>query len=131
MADFWKAAAIVILTVILGATIGKTEKDLAAILSIAACCIVTGTALQYLTELVAFLWNLTNTVERTIPFLQPLLNIAGVSILTELICLLSTDAGNASLGKAMLLLGNSVILVLALPFFESFFAMVQEILRIA
>ena len=59
-----------------------------------------------------------------------LLKIAGVAMLSELISLISSDAGNASIGKAMQILGNAVMLFLALPFFEAFYSIVQEILRI-
>ena len=131
MADFWKASVIVILAVILGNAIGKTEKDIAVVLFAAVCCMVAGIALTYLSEVMTFLWKLNSAVESSMTFLEPLLKIAGVSILSELICLISSDAGNASLGKAMQILGNAVILFLALPFFEAFYSIVQEILRIA
>lgn len=131
MADFWKAAALVILAVILGCTIGKTEKDIAVVLSTVVCCLVAGTALGYLTDVLTFLWKLGNSLRGGQSFLEPLLKIAGVSLLSELVSLISADAGNASLGKAMVFLGNAVILFLALPFFEAFYSIVQELLRIA
>lgn len=130
MTDFWKASAIVILAVILGTAIGKTEKDIAMVLTAAVCCMVAGIALHYLSDVISFLWRLNRSVESRIPFLDPLLKIAGVAILSELISLISSDAGNASLGKAIQILGNTVMLFLALPFFEAFYSTVQEILRI-
>lgn len=131
MADFWKAAALVILAVILGCTIGKTEKDIAVVLSALVCCLVAGTTLGYLSEVLTFLWKLGGSLSGRHSFLEPLLKIAGVSLLSELISLLSADAGNASLRKAMGILGNAVILFLALPIFEAFYSIVQELLRIA
>lgn len=130
MTDFWKAAAIVILAVILGTAISKTEKDIALVLTVTVCCMVAGIALHYLSDVISFLWQLNRSVESRIPFLEPLLKITGVAMLSELIALISSDAGNASLGKAMQILGNAVMLFLALPFFESFYSTVQEILRI-
>lgn len=130
MTDFWKASAIVILAVILGTAIGKTEKDITVVLTAAVCCMVAGIALHYLSDVISFLWQLNRSVAIRIPFLEPLLKIAGVAILSELISLISTDAGYASLGKAMQLLGNAAMLFLALPFFEAFYSIVQEILRI-
>jgi len=129
MLDFWKAAAIVLLAVILGTAIGKTEKDIAVVLSAVVCCIVAGTALQYLSEVLTFLWQLNSASGQGMAFLEPLLKMVGVSILSELTCLISSDAGNSSLGKAMQILGNAMILVLALPFFEDFYILVQDILR--
>ena len=40
MENYWKACAIMILTVVLGAARGKTEKDLSVVLTLAACCII-------------------------------------------------------------------------------------------
>ena len=129
MEAFWKAAAVIILTVVLGAAIGKTEKDIAVVLSVGACCIVGMVALQYLSDVILFLWEIGNRIDSGFPFLDTLLKISGVALVTELSCFISADAGNSSLGKAMQLLGNAVILFLALPLFEAFLSVVQEIME--
>ena len=128
MDAFWKAGAVVILTVILSAAVGKTEKDISVVLSVAACCIVLAVAMQYLSEVVVFLWKLSSASGSDHSFSGILLKINGVALMTELSSLISTDAGNSSLGKAMQILGNAVILFLALPLLESFFSIVQEII---
>ena len=128
MEGFWKAAAILILTVVLGSAIGKTEKDLTVVLSLSACCIILMVALQYLSDVLAFLWELGNRVSDRNPFTGILMRIAGVSLVTEVSSLLSSDAGNSSLGKAMQILGNSVILFLSLPILEGFLEIIREIL---
>lgn len=130
MIDFWKMAAIAILTVIFSTTISKTEKDISLVLSIAASSLVLLTAMRYLSELIDFLWQMNNNAVWKNPFVEPLLKISGVALMTELTSLISSDAGHSSLGKAMQILGNTVILVLTIPVFESFFAVVQELLRI-
>ena len=128
MEGFWKAAAILILTVVLGSAIGKTEKDLTVVLSLSACCIILMVALQYLSDVLAFLWELGNRVSDRNPFTGILMRIAGVSLVTEVSSLLSSDAGHSSLGKAMQILGNSVILFLSLPILEAFLTVIQEIM---
>ena len=130
MIDFWKMAAIAILTVIFSTTISKTEKDISLVLSIAASSLVLLTAMRYLSELIDFLWQMNNNAVWKNPFVEPLLKISGVALMTELTSLISSDAGHSSLGNAMQILGNTVILVLTIPVFESFFAVVQELLRI-
>lgn len=130
MTVFWKAAAIVLLTVILSAALSKTEKDMALVLTASACCAVAVLAIQSLTEVIAFLRNLGSSVNHTIPFLDTLLRIVGVALVTELTGLVSADAGSSSLDRAMNLLGNAVILSLSLPIFETFLEMIQEILNI-
>jgi len=128
MEAFWKAAAVVILTVILGVTIGKTEKDITMLLTVAACCMVMVVAMQYLSEIVGFLWELGNHSWYQNPFLGTLLRISGVALITELTGLISNDAGNNALGKAIQILGNVVMLFLALPLFEAFLSIIQEIM---
>ena len=130
MDAFWKAAAVIILSIILSVTIGKTEKDLAVILTIAACCLVLFLAMQYLSEVIGFLRELADGFNYENPFLEVLLKITGVALMTEFTAVISSDAGNSALEKAVQILGTSVILFLSLPLFESFFAVLQEIVRI-
>ena len=128
MENYWKACAIMILTVVLGAALGKTEKDLSVVLTLAACCIILMVALEYLSDILVFLWELGSGIADRNPFTGILLKIAGVALVTEVSSLLSADAGNSSLGKAMQILGNSVILFLSLPILEGFLEIIREIL---
>lgn len=130
METFWKAAAIILLTVIISTALGKTEKDIAVVLNITACCIVILVALNYLSEVIAFLWQLGSGTDHLNALLETLLKITGIALMAELAELISADAGNSSLGKAMQILGNTAILFLSLPLFETFFAMIQEIMGI-
>lgn len=128
METFWKAIAVIILTVILGVTLGKTEKDISVVLSVAACSIIMIIAMQYLEEVIAFLWQLSSKESEQIPSIKIILKITGVALVTELMTLVSSDAGNSSLGKAVEILGNAAILNLALPLFETFLTILQELM---
>lgn len=129
MDTFWKTAAIVILTIILGITLEKAQKDIAVALIITACCAVIMVALQYLSAVIHYLWELTAVLADSSQFMGTLLKITGVALMTEFTCFISSDAGNSSLGKAMQFLGTSVILYLSLPLFETLFSIIQEIMR--
>lgn len=128
METFWKAIAVIILTVILGVTLGKTEKDISVVLSVAACSIIMIIAMQYLEEVIAFLWQLSSKESEQIPSIKIILKITGVALVTELMTLVSSDAGNSSLGKAVDILGNAAILNLALPLLETFLTILQELM---
>ena len=128
MGTFWKAIAVIILTVILGVTLGKTEKDISVVLSVAACSIILIIAMQYLEEVIAFLWQLSSKESEQIPSIKIILKITGVALVTELTTLVSSDAGNSSLGKAVEILGNAAILNLALPLLETFLTILQELM---
>lgn len=128
METFWKAIAVIILTVILGVTLGKTEKDISVVLSVAACSIIMIIAMQYLEEVIAFLWQLSSKESEQIPSIKIILKITGVALVTELTTLVSSDAGNSALGKAVDILGNAAILNLALPLLETFLTILQELM---
>lgn len=128
MESYWKAVAVIILTIILGAAIGKKEKDIVIVLTVAACCIVMLVSMEYLSEVVAFLWELGNSADDQNSFTSILLKISCVALTTELVGLLCADAGNNSLAKVMQLFGNTVILFLSLPLFEAFLSILQEIM---
>lgn len=129
MVMFWKAAAIVVVTVILGTAVGKKEKDIAIVLIVVACCGIAGLAMRSLSDVIAFLWRLSDFSENQSPFAGTMLKIAGVAVITEMTSLVSLDAGCNSLEKAMQFLGTATILSLSLPLFESFINLVQEILN--
>ena len=129
MDAFWKAAAMVILTIILGLTLGKTQKDISIALTVIVCSMVMMIAMQYMSEIIRFVWDLSNKCSNQNSFVDTLLKISGVALVTELTGMISADAGNSSLGKATQILGTSVILFLSLPIFETFLAIIQEIMR--
>ena len=79
---FWKAAAVVILTMILGLTLGKTQKDIAIALTVVTCSVVMTIALQYLSDVIRFLWDLSNKCSNQNSFMGTLLKISGVALVT-------------------------------------------------
>lgn len=52
----------------------------------------------------------------------------GVGVSTELIACICNDAGKASLGKSLQMLGTAVILSLSLPMIRALLTMVRQIL---
>ena len=127
----WKASAIVILTVILSVTLSKAEKDISLVLNASASCMVAVLAVRSLTDVFDFLRQLGNAQYYPVPFTDILLKIVGAALISELTGLICADAGSTSLEKAMHFLGNAMILSMALPIFEVFIDIIQEILNIA
>lgn len=125
---FWKAAIAVVLTVILGTVIEKTDKDISTVLTVTGCCLVIMASLHYLTDVIDYILSISQKFETYKPYMATLLRIAGIALIAELIAHISTDAGNSSLGKAFQFLGNAVMLSLSLPLLESFVLMIQAIL---
>ena len=125
---FLRAAAAVLLTVVLSLALGKQGKETASLLSIIVCCMVVGLAMEFWSPVANFLEKLETLGNLSGDLVSTLFKIAGIGILTEVAALVCSDAGTASLGKTLQLLGSAVILWLSIPMFTSLLDLIQNIL---
>lgn len=126
---FTQAAAATLLAVILGLVLDKQEKDIAVLLVIAVCCMVMGIAMAYLRPVLEFLSTLETIGELSGDMTGILFKVSGISILMEISATVCSDAGKASLGKTLQILGAAVILWLSIPIFTAMIDLVQSILE--
>lgn len=126
MGLYWKAAAAVLLAVVMILALGR--KDLGLLLGLAVCVMVCLAALEYLEPVTEFLQTLEDLGGLDGNMIRILLKAVGIGLLTEIAGLVCTDSGNGSLAKALQLLGTAVILWMALPLFTSLLELIQEIL---
>ena len=125
---FWKAIAVSLLTVILGAVMGKKDKDISVLLSIAGCVLVAGFTAVYLSPVVRFLGELESMGNLRRDLLGILLKAVGIGLMAEIAAVVCSDSGNAGLGKMIQLIGSVVILWLSIPVFQALLDLVQTIL---
>lgn len=125
---FWKASAGVLVAVVLQLALGKQEKDMGTLLAVAVCCMVSIIGLSYLEPVLDLLWELETLGDLQNGLLGVLLKALGIGLVAEIASLVCCDAGNASLGKTMQLLGSAVILSLSVPVFRSLLELIQRIL---
>ena len=123
---FLKAASGILIVLILGQAI--SQKEIGLLLTVAASVMVGILLVSYLEPVIDFLYQLQNLGDLHGNTLKILLKTLGIAIVTQITQMVCKDAGNASLGQAMMLLGTSVILWLALPIFESVIQMIQHII---
>ena len=129
MGIFWKAAAAALITVVLSLALGKQEKDIGAILSIAVCCMVMVSSLVYLEPVLEFLRELETIGDLQGDFLGILLKALGIGLVAEIAATVCADAGNGSLGKTIHTLGAAAILYLSLPVFRAMLDLLRRILE--
>lgn len=127
MTVFLQVCGGVLLAVVLSAVL-KEKKEMGMLLSLAVCCMASAAALGYLRPVLDFLGTLESLGSLDGDMVRLLLKAAGIGILTEIASLVCTDAGNASMGKAVQLLGTSVILWLSMPLFQALTELLQTIL---
>lgn len=128
MGMFWKAAAAVLIAVVLELTLGKREKDIGTLLSIGVCCMVGMIAFSYLEPVLDLLRELEALGDLQGDLLGILLKALGISLVAEVAGMVCGDAGNSSLGKTVQMLGGAVILYLSIPVFRSLLELIQRIL---
>lgn len=128
MTLFFKAAALALISAILSMVVGKQEKDCGLLISIAACTMITAIAISFLEPVFTFIHRLETLGNLKSDMLQILTRVLGIGIISEVASMICTDAGNATLSKAIQLLGSAVILYLSIPMFTSLIDMIEEIL---
>lgn len=128
MTPFLQAAAAVLIAVILSIALGKNGKETALLISLAACSMVVIGAFDYLEPIVSFMDQLQNTAQMDSSVLTLLLKVVGIGMISEIVVLICTDAGNAALGKALQILSSAVILWLTIPVLKDLLELVTSIL---
>ena len=128
MGMFWKAIAGVLLAAVLSLTVKKEQGDLSLVLTMTVCCMVCMLVLGYLEPVLEFLQELEALGDLQKDMLGILLKATGISLVGEIAGMVCTDGGNASLGKAVTLLANAVILYISLPIMRTMLDLIQKIL---
>ena len=128
MTLFFQTCGLVILCVILILALNGHSKDMALLLAMAAGCMAALAAMQYLEPVIRFIRELEELGGLDADSVTALLKVVGIGILSEIAALVCRDAGNASLGKTVQLLGSTVILALTVPLFSALLELIQKIL---
>lgn len=128
MTYFLQATALVLVAAILCLTIGKQGKDFSILLTIAVCCMVLILGAAYLEPVLDFLQNLESMGQLDSSLIDVLFKVVGIAMLSEIAGMICTDAGNASMGKALHILGTAVILWLSIPIFNALLELIGQIL---
>ena len=127
MGLFLKCSAGVLVAVVLILALGR--KDLGLILSMAVCAMTAMAAAQLLEPVTALLDTLESLGGLDGDLVAILFKAVGVGLITDIAAMVCTDSGNASLAKAVGLLGTAAVLWLSLPMFEALLSLIQEILE--
>lgn len=125
---FFRSIAAVLLAVILFLVLNGRNKELALLLTLAACCLVITAAGEFIRPVVGFLEELQSIGRLENDYLAVLLKVVGIAFLTEVAALVCADAGNATLGKSLQMLGSCVILWLSIPLLTGLLDLIQDIL---
>lgn len=125
---FFKAAGAALITCVLTLVLNRQEKDFALMLTIAVCAMGVMILVSFLEPVLSFLRQLQSLGDLNADMLSILLKALGIGLVAEIAGLVCGDAGNASLGKTMQLLGGAVILWQSIPVFQMLMDLITQIL---
>ncbi len=128
MEGFFRAAAGILLTVVLIIAVGKQSGHTAVLLSILVCCMAGMVAVGFLKPVIEFMQKLQTVAKLDRDMLQTLLKVVGIALVSELAALICSDAGNGALGKAVQYLASAAILWLSIPMLTALLELVEGIL---
>lgn len=126
---FFRAASAVLVTAVLGLTVGAQNKPFSSLLSMAVCVMVLLVGVSFLEPVIDFLNELEALGKLQAEYIHILLKAALICIITETASLICSDGGSASLAQTLKLLSSCAILWIAMPVFRGLVDLVHRILE--
>ena len=124
----FKIIGIAMAAIVLYLFLEKQNKDIAVLVSLAACCAITGLAVSYLETVLDFIIDLNGIGNLNDTFLRVLLKSVGIGLVAEIASLICADAGNSALGKTIQIAAVAAILWIALPLLSGLLDLINQIL---
>jgi len=128
MGTVLRVISICLLAAILWITLSSYNKNAALLLSLAVCCGVLIPVYEYLSPVFDYFSQLQIISGWDSETLQTVVRAAGIGMLSEIAALICTDAGNASIAKAIRTLSTAVIMWLSLPVFRTLMELINRLL---
>lgn len=127
MAHFLQAAVVGLIAVIFCALLKKNNKELAVLLSLAACVLIAVLLLQLVAPLVDFFAGLRNLAGLDSEVMLPLTKAVGIGLLTQICSAVCKDAGESAVAGLVELCGGLLALYVSLPLLEAVLETVQTV----
>jgi stage III sporulation protein AD len=128
MTVFFQAAAGVLIASVLGLTLSGHSKEISLVLTVLVCAMLLILCASVLEPVLDFTRELVELGNLDDGIIHVLLKATGIALVAEIAGMVCTDAGNASLGKGIRMLGTAVILWLAIPVFNGLLELIRMIL---
>ncbi len=125
---FLKAAAGILVTVVIGLILSKQGNDFSTVLIILVCSMVVAVAIHYFQQIIDFIHTLEAKGNLNGELIKTMFKTVGIALLSEIISMICADSGNSALGKALQILSTAVILWLCIPMFTELIELAESIL---
>ena len=120
-----RVGVIGVVAVILAAVLKKSSKELAILLTLAACSIMAVMGMQLLDPILSFVGKLRGFAGQDSELLTPVLNTIGIGLLAQLCANVCSDAGETAVAKLVELCAAVLSIYVCLPLLEAVLEMMQ------
>lgn len=129
METVFQICTVAILAVLLCATVSNRAKEIGSVLSMAVCVMILLSGARYLSPIMDFISQLRQIGNLSGDMIGILVKIVGIGMISEITCLICSDSGNGSLGKAVQIVTTVVTVWLAMPIYNALLDLIRRILE--
>ncbi|MDR2903599.1 MAG: stage III sporulation protein AD [Clostridiales bacterium] len=123
--NVYQVAAIGVIAAVLALTVKKDSPMFSLVISIAASVLIFIILLPNLSTVLDILWDMTESVDTSIPYAASLIKIIGIAYIAELGAQICADAGETAISSKIELAGKVIILTVASPMI---FTLMQQVI---
>lgn len=124
----FKICAAALISLVLMLLVEKQDKHIAALISIAICCILIAGTAEYFRPIISLIRQLQRTADLDSNVFAILLKSVAVSVICEVTSLICTESGYSSLGRVLQNAGIALILYFSLPLFNELLDLVSDLM---
>lgn len=121
-----QAAVLGLLAVLLASLLKRYSREMALLLSLAACVFLALLLLQIARPVVEFMKRLRNLAGLDKSLMEPLLKTLGIALLTQICATICADAGEHAIGNLIEACGGLLAVYVSIPLLEAVLDMVES-----
>lgn len=123
----FRIAAFSFVTLILVLTVGKEHRDLAAVLALGACAVLSAAVFRLMDPILRLIKELSEAAGLHGDLMEPLVKTVGIGLLTRLTVGACRDAGQQALSTVTELGGTVLCLLAALPVLQAVLDLIKKL----
>ena len=128
MGVFLKISAGVLVASVLTLVLSGYCKDISLLLTLFVCAVVLIAASVYLEPIIDFAQRLIQLGNISQDYLNVLLKITGIGLISQISGLICSDTGNQSMAKVLQIATTTVIICISVPLLEEILTLIETIL---
>ena len=128
MSIFLKAVSGAFISLILWLCLEKRGKDISVLLTMFVCVVILISTFTIFSPVIALIEKLRQMGDINKDYINVILKIVGIGLLSEVASLVCKDAGNEAIGKTLQVISTVLILVISVPIIEKLLELLNNIL---